>query len=69
MPHSRPIRTVGRACHELRIVDEGKNWRIIYHLADDAVVLLEVFAKKSGRTPHWVLQNCRQRLANYLGKV
>ena len=69
MPQSRPMRTVGPACHELRIVDEAKNWRIIYHLADDAVVLLEVFAKKSGRTPHRVLQNCRRRLANYLGEV
>jgi phage-related protein len=50
-------------------VDEKKNWRIIYHLADDAVVLLEVFAKKSGGTPRRVLQTCQRRLANYLGKL
>ena len=65
MPHSRPMRTLGPACHELRIVDKGRNWRIIYYL-DDAVVLLEVFAKKTGRTPKRTLQICRRRLANYL---
>jgi phage-related protein len=66
MPHSRPMRTAGPACHELRIVDENNNWRIIYHLSEDAVVLLDVFAKKSGRTPTRILRTCRHRLANYL---
>jgi len=69
MPHSRPMGTVGPACHELRIVDDTKSWRIIYHLSGDAVVLLEVFAKKSGRTPKRIIQTCRWRLANYLGTV
>jgi len=69
MPHSRPMRTVGPACHELRIVDGTKSRRIIYHLSGDAVVLLEVFAKKSGRTPKRVIQTCRWRLADYLGTV
>jgi len=69
MPHSRPMRTVGPACHELRIVDEAKNWRIIYHLSEEAVVLLEVFAKKNGRTPRRILQTCRRRIADYLGEL
>ena len=67
MPHSRPMPILGPGCHELRIVDESKSWRIIYHLSDEAVVLLEVFAKKSSRTPQRVLRTCQRRLANYLG--
>lgn len=66
MPHSRPMQTVGPACYELRIVDGTKNWRIIYHLSGDAVILLGVFAKKSNRTPKRTIQACRRRLADYL---
>jgi phage-related protein len=47
-------------------MDEAKSWRIIYHLSDEAVVLLEVFAKKSGRTPQRILRTCQRRLASYL---
>jgi len=56
----------GPRCHELRIVDEAKSWRIINHLSGEAVVLLEVFAKKSGRTPQRILRTCQRRLASYL---
>ena len=43
LPHSRPMSAVGKNCHELRIIDENKNWRILYHVEDDAIVILEVF--------------------------
>jgi len=55
----------GSACHELRIVDGGANWRIVYHLATDAVVVLDVFAKKTATTPKSVIDNCRKRLAMF----
>ena len=29
MPHSRPVPGIGRRCHELRIGDAGKTWRIV----------------------------------------
>ena len=51
MPHSRPMPTIGARCHELRIVDETVTWRIIYRMDPDAIVLLEVFDKKSKETP------------------
>ena len=51
MPHSRPMPSIGRRCHELRIVDESGTWRIIYRVDDDAIVVLEVFQKKSSKTP------------------
>lgn len=65
MPHSRPMPSLGSGCHELRVVDETMSWRIIYHLSHEAVVLLEVFAKKSSRTPQRILRTCQCRLANY----
>jgi hypothetical protein len=34
---------IGPGCHELRIVDGQANWRIMYHIATDAVVILDVF--------------------------
>jgi phage-related protein len=65
LPHSRPMPSVGRRCHELRVRDETKNWRIIYRLDVDAVVIAEVFAKTTARTPEHVIDNCRRRLQRY----
>jgi phage-related protein len=50
LPHSRPMPSIGNRCHELRILDEGVTWRIVHRLDDDAVVILEVFAKKSRKS-------------------
>jgi phage-related protein len=47
LPHSRPMPTIGARCHELRVVDEGATWRIIYRLDADAVVIVDVFSKKT----------------------
>ena len=68
MPHSRPIPAVGPGCHELRIVDEDNNWRIIYHMSGDAVVILDVFSKKTGRTPRRIIEICQRRLRDF-GRV
>ena len=66
LPHSRPMPAIGRRCHELRINDRDRTWRIPYHVASDAVVVLDVFSKKSEATPKGVLDTCRTRLAAYL---
>ena len=65
MPHSRPMPTIDKGCHELRVVDAESTWRIVYGLEDDAVVILEVFAKKSTTTPKKVMEACRRRLRLY----
>ena len=57
---------IGKACHELRVNDETRIWRIVYRLEADAVVILEVFAKTSRTTPDSVMQLCRERLRRYL---
>lgn len=65
LPHSRPMPTIGRRCHELRIMDEDVSWRIIYRLDADAIVIGEVFVKKTGKTPTKVIDICRQRFGKY----
>jgi phage-related protein len=51
MPHARPMPSIGPQCHELRVNDEHKIWRIIYRIDPDAIVICEVFEKKTPRTP------------------
>jgi phage-related protein len=65
MPHSRPMPTIGARCHELRIVDRTKSWRIIYRVDTDAIVIVDVFEKKTQKTPKDVLDRCRKRLKTY----
>lgn len=65
LPHSRPMREIGARCHELRIRDEHTNWRILYRIDVDAIVLLEIFAKTTRTTPQKVIETCRRRLKAY----
>ena len=65
MPASRPMPNIGARCQELRIVDERVTWRIVYRLDEDAVVLVEVFAKKTQQTPRHVIGTCKARLRRY----
>jgi len=65
LPHSRPMPSIGARCHELRINDEDSIWRIMYRIDSDAIVILEVFKKKSTKTPKPVLDLCKLRLKVY----
>ncbi len=65
MPQSRPMPNIGKRCHELRINDESKTWRIIYRLDEDAIVIVNVFAKKTNKTPDTVIKQCQKRLKQY----
>ena len=58
--------SIGPGCHELRIVDGQANWRIMYYIAADAVVILDVWNKKTEATPHAVIKACQRRLAEFL---
>jgi len=66
LPHSRPMPSIGSQCHELRVNDENQTWRIVYQVATDAVVILDVFSKKTAATPNEVVTNCKRRLAAYI---
>ena len=65
MPQSRPMPAVGRLCHELRIPDGSRDWRVMYRVDRDAVVILEVFRKQTAATPRAVIETCRDRLRRY----
>ena len=65
MPHSRPMPSIGKRCHELRVRDQDQNWRIVYRVDADAIVIVEVFAKKTGVTPKKIIERCKARLKAY----
>jgi len=65
MPHSRPMPGIGARCHELRIVDGDSTWRIVYRTDPDAVIIAEVFQKKTPQTPKRVVSTCKARLREY----
>jgi phage-related protein len=65
LPQSRPMARIGVRCHELRITDEDQTWRIVYRADSDAIVIVEVFAKKTQQTPDFVIENCKRRLRFY----
>ena len=65
MPHSRPMPNVGAHCHELRINDGRATWRIVYRIDSDAIIILEVFSKKTQQTPRAVITVCSRRLKEY----
>ncbi|HEY6803227.1 MAG TPA: type II toxin-antitoxin system RelE/ParE family toxin [Pyrinomonadaceae bacterium] len=65
MPQSRAMPSIGARCHELRIPDKNTTWRIVYRIDEDAIVILEVFAKKTQATPKSIIHVCKQRLKEY----
>ena len=65
MPQSRPMPSIGRGCHELRIPDETKTWRLVYRVDADAIVIWEVFSKKDRKTPKAVIDACKKRIRDY----
>lgn len=65
LPHSRPMPAIKSTCHELRIKDRDQAWRIVYAVEEDAVVVLEVFSKKTEQTPTRLIEVCKKRLQAY----
>lgn len=65
LPHSRPMPSIAARCHELRIVDEKTTWRLVYRIDEDAIVVVDVFSKKTQATPKRVMDAARRRLRAY----
>jgi phage-related protein len=65
MPHSRPMPGIGLRCHELRVNDRNKTRRLVYRIDPDAIVILEVFEKKTSQTPRRIIETCQRRLMLY----
>jgi phage-related protein len=65
LPHSRPMPSNGKHCHELRIADKNEIWRVISRIDSDAIIIAEVFKKKTRETPKRVIAESKKRLAKY----
>ena len=57
--------SIGARCHELRVNDETSTWRLIYRIDGDAVLILDVFSKKTTATPQTVIEASKRRLKMY----
>ena len=65
LPQSRPMPSIGSRCHELRINDEASTWRLVYRIDQDAIIILEVFSKKTQQTSKKVIDVCKKRIKDY----
>jgi phage-related protein len=65
LPHSRPMPSIGARCHELRIPAGAVSWRIVYRIDSDAIVIGDVFQKKTGKTPQKIIDTCKKRFKRY----
>ncbi|HLM69583.1 MAG TPA: type II toxin-antitoxin system RelE/ParE family toxin, partial [Longimicrobium sp.] len=65
MPLSRAMPSIGERCHEFRAADGDVDWRIIYRIDPDAILIVEVFRKKTRSTPRHVIETCQWRLKRY----
>ena len=65
MPLAEPLPIVGPRCGSLRVNDKHHNWRIVFRTDPDAVLVLEVYAKKTRTIPKKVIDDCKRRLTAY----
>ena len=65
MPQAEPLPDVGPRCGALRVRDAGHNWRIMYRTDSDAVLVLDVYSKKTRKIPDEVIERCKRRLKQY----
>lgn len=65
MPSSRPMPALGPRCHELRVRETSHNWRVIYRIDQDAILVLSLFSKKTRETPKRIIKEARRLLSAY----
>lgn len=46
-------------------MDEDVTWRLVYRIDLDAIVIADVFKKKTQATPRAVIEACQRRLRQY----
>ena len=65
LPQSRPMPSIGKRCHELRITDTDKIWRIFYRIDEDAIIIPHWIVKKTNKTSKKDIDLCISRLKEY----
>jgi phage-related protein len=59
------MQSIGWRCHEVRVRDRFKDWRLVYRIDNDAIIILDVFEKKNNQTPNAIIVACKRRLVAY----
>jgi phage-related protein len=65
LPHVRPMPSIGTACYEIRVNASEGQWRIVFRIDQDAIIIANVFLKKTEKTSKEVINLCIKRLARY----
>jgi len=65
LPHSRPMPSIGPRCHEIRVVDENRIWRLVYRIDSDVILIVSVFSKTTRKTSQHDIDECRRRLKHF----
>jgi phage-related protein len=65
LPHSRPMPNIGPGCHEVRVTDEDRIWRVVYRIDSDAILIAGVFSKTTRATTKQDIKSCKKRLKVY----
>lgn len=65
MPHAEPLPRIGPRCGALRVRDADHQWRIIYRIDSDAILVVDVYSKKTRTIPDEVIERCKKRLKQY----
>jgi phage-related protein len=67
MPISRPMPSIGKGVHELRLKDASGIYRVIYvFVAQNNVWLIHGFKKTTQQTPHKNIELAKKRLKEVL---
>ncbi|UOF02218.1 type II toxin-antitoxin system RelE/ParE family toxin [Bdellovibrio reynosensis] len=67
MPISRPMPTVGKGVHELRLKDRAGIYRVFYvFVAQEGIFLLHAFKKKTKATSAQNIELAKKRLKEVL---
>ncbi len=67
MPHSKPMPSVGKGCHELRVKGEDGAYRVFYFLkVEDQILVFHAFQKKTQKTPLKDIEQGQKNLKDML---
>jgi phage-related protein len=62
MPLSRPMPSIGRGAHELRLRDGSGEFRVVYVIRGGAIVVVLAFKKTRRATPVRMIELARERI-------
>ncbi len=65
LPTSRPMPSIGPRIYELRLSDDSGDWRVVYRINAEEIILVEVFKKTTQETLKQVITSCKRRLSGF----